>query len=149
MLRKTLTIVSLVGLLVGGVLWAASYWHPQYFLGRPSGVIHILDGAICHTKRPYYNPFGKPMFEWGKFDGFGTIWHLWRPGLKDKRPQSVTYGQSLWAPMLLFATLPTCDVGLAVRRRKRRKLGLCIGCGYELTGLTEPRCPECNTPFDL
>ncbi len=24
----------------------------------------------------------------------------------------------------------------------------CERCGYNLTGLTEPRCPECGTPFD-
>ncbi len=31
-----------------------------------------------------------------------------------------------------------------VRRWRRRKHGLCIHCGYNLTGLTEPRCPECG-----
>jgi len=25
---------------------------------------------------------------------------------------------------------------------------ICIKCGYDLHGLTEPRCPECGTPFD-
>lgn len=24
----------------------------------------------------------------------------------------------------------------------------CVKCGYELRALTEPRCPECGTPFD-
>jgi hypothetical protein len=23
----------------------------------------------------------------------------------------------------------------------------CTRCGYDLTGLTEPRCPECGTPI--
>lgn len=32
------------------------------------------------------------------------------------------------------------------KRRKRRR-GFCITCGYCLRGLIEPRCPECNTPF--
>ena len=26
--------------------------------------------------------------------------------------------------------------------------GRCARCGYDLQGLTEPRCPECGTPFD-
>ena len=27
-------------------------------------------------------------------------------------------------------------------------VGHCQGCGYNLTALTEPRCPECGKPFD-
>jgi hypothetical protein len=27
--------------------------------------------------------------------------------------------------------------------------GTCVKCGYNLTGLTEPRCPECGTPFAM
>ena len=35
-------------------------------------------------------------------------------------------------------------------RRRRRGLERvqCHKCGYNLYGLTEPRCPECGTPFD-
>ncbi len=34
------------------------------------------------------------------------------------------------------------------RRRKRRKLGLCLKCGYDLRGLIERRCPECGTSLE-
>jgi hypothetical protein len=34
-----------------------------------------------------------------------------------------------------------------LRRRLRRRRGLCVKCGYSLRGLTEPRCPECGTGF--
>jgi hypothetical protein len=30
----------------------------------------------------------------------------------------------------------------------RRLEGQCVRCGYLLHGLTEPRCPECGTPFN-
>lgn len=33
-------------------------------------------------------------------------------------------------------------------RRKRTRLGLCVGCGYDIRRPTKPRCPECGRPFD-
>ena len=38
---------------------------------------------------------------------------------------------------------------LKLRTRSRLSNGLCIDCGYNLTGVTEPRCPECGQPFNL
>ncbi len=35
-----------------------------------------------------------------------------------------------------------------LRRWRRERMGLCVKCAYNLTGLTEPRCPECGTEFD-
>ncbi len=34
-------------------------------------------------------------------------------------------------------------------REYLNEIGLptCLACGYDLTGLTEPRCPECGKPF--
>lgn len=51
----------------------------------------------------------------------------------------------LWPVFLIFATYPTIAfVRGPVRRWRRRKRGLCIHCGYNLTGLTAPRFPECG-----
>ncbi len=33
-------------------------------------------------------------------------------------------------------------------RNRKEVAGRCRSCGYNLHGLTEPRCPECGTPFD-
>lgn len=50
----------------------------------------------------------------------------------------------------LFGRLKPTGEGLISRRRRRErvKAGLCGTCGYNLSGLTEPRCPECWTEFD-
>ncbi len=34
-------------------------------------------------------------------------------------------------------------------RHRRRRRASCLKCGYSLPDLTEPRCPECGTTFDL
>ncbi|GJM25949.1 MAG: hypothetical protein DHS20C16_23640 [Phycisphaerae bacterium] len=51
----------------------------------------------------------------------------------------------LWVPFLLFISIPTGLMVVGVlRRHRRRKDNQCIHCGYNLTGLPEPRCPECG-----
>ena len=55
----------------------------------------------------------------------------------------------LWLLFVLFAVYPAIAfVRGPLRRRRRRRLGLCLECGYNLRGLTESRCPECSTEFD-
>ncbi len=55
-----------------------------------------------------------------------------------------------WFAFLLLAFYPTITfIRGPMCRRRRRKQGHCLTCGYNLTGLTEPRCPECGTGFTL
>ena len=58
------------------------------------------------------------------------------------------YWVPFWFPVVIFAAYPCF---LLVRRRLRERTalerqlrGLCVECGYDLTGLPEPRCPECS-----
>ena len=55
---------------------------------------------------------------------------------------------SLWAPLILFAIYPTIAFtrGLLRRYRRRRK-GLCLKCGYDLTGNVTGVCSECGQPI--
>jgi hypothetical protein len=57
-----------------------------------------------------------------------------------------TLSLPLWMPLMLFVGYPGFLIVFrgALRRRRRRKRNLCIHYGYNLTGLPEPRCPECG-----
>ena len=54
----------------------------------------------------------------------------------------------VWFPVLLFASYPIVHLVLFVRgpyrRRRRARRGLCLSCGYDLTGNTSDVCPECG-----
>ena len=56
---------------------------------------------------------------------------------------------AIWSAWTLaytfFFTGATQVVG--ARRRVGRVPGYCQACGYDLRGLSQPRCPECGTPF--
>ena len=53
----------------------------------------------------------------------------------------------MWFTSLLLVAYPIVALVREIRRRRRRRRGFCRKCGYNLTGLSEPRCPECGTPF--
>lgn len=54
----------------------------------------------------------------------------------------------LWGIFVLSVSYPiVAFIYGPLRRRRRRKYGQCLDCGYDLRGLVEPRCPECATPF--
>ena len=72
------------------------------------------------------------------FDGWETDW-VPKLGFNPLR-----FVLPLWIPLLVFATLSSYLLRPIHRRRKRRKLGLCVKCGYDLRA-SKDRCPECGT----
>jgi len=53
-----------------------------------------------------------------------------------------------WSVVAMWGMLPLTWVGMRVRSgmrgRRRRRLGLCVACGYDVRA-TPGRCPECGT----
>lgn len=50
-----------------------------------------------------------------------------------------------WFAFAVLATYPTIAfIRGPLRRYRRRRKGLCVGCGYDLTGNVSGVCPECG-----
>ncbi len=161
MFRKTLTILSLIGLLLSVALWGTSYWKCPTFDGRSfywsscAGAFHLLWG------------------EWALMIADDTGYHLhdfevsefWPPGLGSRigyyipeikwayHPDDPDIGLLANYSYLIvpyWLTIAICVVIFALSwrplRRRRRKLGLCLACGYDLRG-SAGRCPECGKAF--
>ncbi len=156
MLRKLVTTFTLLGLLLSVGLWQAS--HFGYFYGvilddyellvwagdcrirrnppRPAWMSQSLADA---TKPPtLVEEHIKKLGSWGLPAGVSVGRMLRGPP---------THSVPLWIPSVAFLVLRvSCVVPSACRRRKRKKLGLCLKCGYDLRGSKE-QCPECGTGF--
>ena len=142
MFRKTLTILSLLGLLLCAGLWVASYWNWKYTDSRVrlmlSGgrVIYLMD-YVAHGEHGFH------------FDG----WSKWTPTKwwpeRSDWPGQRWIAIPLWLPALIFAT-PYAALRLAtIRRRYRReRTGLCVRCGHKLEGL-RVRCSACEARVNV
>jgi len=176
MLRKTLTILSLIGLLLSVGLWGVSYLNCAY-CPNSSRCLLLSHGAVSLQSVPPfdvdYSEKTHTKTEWSEFEpcvwirtadapgtpvlmfipgpwvgGFSGWQTYWFPHF-GATPAYGSASVSLWIPTLAFGSvLCFCRPLRFHRRRKRKRLGLCVECGYSLKGLIEPRCPECNTPFD-
>ena len=70
------------------------------------------------------------------------------PSRQSGVPSTVLTRVPFWVLRLLFLLFASTLIACAVGSRRRPKPGFCDQCGYNLKGLTEPRCPECGTTFD-
>ena len=70
---------------------------------------------------------------------------VWRPSRSTIAMLGTVVYIPLWIPLLAVALLTAILFSYSpMRRRVRRKRGLCAHCGYELTGNVSGQCPECG-----
>ncbi len=180
MLRKALTLFSLIGLLLSVGLWGLSYVRlscgfnlgpvrysdvdprllinttPETHWESPSGVLIIRGrpsfmscrvevrlGAVISYR---YIAMDLQNLRIDGFEGFETAW-MPQLGSSTPMPLGKMLVVPLWIPAFIFGTIFfLCRPLSQYRRRKRKKLGLCLNCGYDLRG-SEDRCPECGAAF--
>ena len=152
MIRKTLTILSLLGLLLSVGLWGASYWVVTYRF-KSGDIGRLMYGAVdwlepSSVQRQMWNilDLGDPRsrLQIHGFDSFETNWtHSRQTYLLTGMVRTIF---PLWIPTVAFALLSSVVSLPGRRRRKRKRLGLCVKCGYDLRG-SKDRCPECGTGF--
>ena len=162
MIRKTLTILSLIGLLLSVGLWGASIVGMGFYekFSNPQvSVAWLAKGSLHVATFPLSNPQNyAPALKSNFFVIFGgnfrhapnkkTTWHLLPVFFSpDLPPDDWSLSVPLYIGILLFGAYPLWMALPFHRRRKRKKLGLCVSCGYDLRA-SKDRCPECGTPFD-
>jgi hypothetical protein len=143
--RTQLAAQSIRGRLVLGRLIYSAKQIPTWEIGIFGG--KTRDG-FRYTRSPAGLDWIAPQnwherlgFKWRRT--FAGVWgnQLITAPLDDIHCAAVPY----WFLALLTAVPALLKWWAASRVRRKRRLGLCINCGYDLRGSPE-RCPECGTP---
>ena len=146
MIRKAIIVVLTLGVIATAAVWLASHREPVVFhipdtdqwevglavLGGRCLGLCIDQTAASHLAHSHRSAWPRRSF------------HI--KSLRHPIAGSwLSVGFPAWLPLLSFAAYPTLAfISGPLRRYRRRKRGLCVKCGYNLTGLPEPRCPECG-----
>lgn len=147
----------------------ASTWKPLWYKGqinRSTELMVVISSG--HLQVSWFQPLGtdfsveveelyRELIKTGKLISYVPFLDArtnWGFGINRSSGLGV-FGQThylaevtapLWAPFILFAAYPTVAfIRGPLRRSRRRRKGLCLKCGYDLTGNVSGVCPECGS----
>jgi hypothetical protein len=110
-------------------------------------VTHRPDGTYLITPPPPISDARRDftLFEWKR--NVRRLGRQWMQAVPP--PPSTAVSQQvtvpLWPPLVLLTAYPIlAAIRGPYRRHRRRKKGLCLKCGYDLTGNVSGVCPECG-----
>ena len=144
MIRKTFIIIALVGLLASLALWGMSYTVLGWSNGRTT--ISVSGGAVRYVEFVGISRTGTRRW----WSGFKSLETALFPRVGWKRAITGQGGTlhfllPFWMPSAFFATVLWSCYRPLYHLRRRRKMGLCVLCEYDLTGNVSGVCPECGT----
>ncbi len=166
MIRKSLLILSITGLVVSAGLWVASYFYVQY-RNKPL-CITLRGGAIhwTHTDRTQIEHKLEQYIEQVRVDpsavpdpeetiahftrqldgkyfaafGYDNLETWWWP---EARTNPLFIVVPLWMPVALCGAAAIWAMLPIARRHRLIRLGRCAVCGYDLRSSSDA-CPECG-----
>lgn len=168
-LLGALSVLSAFLCVIAGVLWVRSYRRADltYHVGEDRETWCVVSnwGAVTIAHREYKGLAGGDQ-GWTFYSGsadrmpFGQVrWSVVgfsRSGIAQSYdgPYAYTcqdeyFSIPFWFLVVVFA-IPASLLAVRLLRlrsaRRRMRLGLCLGCGYDLRG-SDNRCPECGRPM--
>ncbi len=119
----------------------ASYFNLTYTSKPIESLLMLKRGSLGWV---HYTTYSNREHRY--WDGYRGLRTRFRP--QATYTPSVMWWLPLWMPTVAFAAvLWVCSPVAHRRRRKRKTLGLCVKCGYDLRG-SKDRCPECGSEFE-
>jgi len=150
-MHHAVTIILSLGFFLSAGSWIASYWTFCY-QPKSMDIVWLSAGAIdwlhpAPVQKEMWKTFNNVLgvtrsITVGSFEGLATHWIPSRQVYPSGMVRTIL---PLWIPTLFVGILLCPRLRSALRSRRRKAVGLCLKCGYDLRGQTEPRCPECGT----
>ena len=160
MLRKTILLILVAVALLAAFAWlSGAEWGPMHDFtddDLPQSRLFVWDKRLVLAHDTVPTGRGMPgsngeIITWESWGGFECI--EWRDFVGPYAPVSSTPVSGWQVRVPLWSVILACSAYPAIafirgplRRWRRRKRGLCIKCGYDLTGNVPGACPECAHP---